>query len=82
MGGCIRNLCRAEPAASPEQGLAELCVGWQKTPIPVLRKGGGRRCVKGRIGGEYGAARWESENETESHFLDFLAQLKALEFEL
>lgn len=62
--------------ASLEQGLAELCVGWQKTPNPALRKGRGRRCAKGRIRGEYAAARWEFENETESHCLDFLASAK------
>jgi len=62
---------------SPEQGLAELCVGWQKTPIPALRIGTGRRCAKGGIRGEYAAARWEFENETESHCLDFLAPAKS-----
>lgn len=74
------------PWASPEQGLAELWMGWQKTPVPALRKGRGR-CAKGTTRGEYASARSEFENETESPHVKQLSWLrglsqKSLSFEL
>lgn len=77
LGGCICSLWRAEPAGFRGGGPGWALCGLAEKSHPCAEEGQRQKVCKGGIRGEYAAARWEFENETESRCLNFLTSAKS-----